>query len=479
MACPSSGGRGLLFIPLSDDNPLRFIRYQWVTIGIIARQCRRFRPANFRAWTERSARSFAVHPSELIQVRIVSDPLADRSIPSPFRRCGRSSPHVSCTTDVIHLASNMVFLWVFGDNVEDAMGHIKYLVFYLLCGRCRSLHTNHDAARLAAAARDEAAPSQETSCRIPDPPPACVGMGLAFRFIPLRVTATSDPRDVGGDAAVHDLDQPWRSGGLVGPTSAAWSPVAFSSRSWRRPSIPCLIVAPSLAYGARRPVARVSGRSFPSWPLASCATLFRWLTSIARYAPRHRQSVPSLGDGATATRQGCPVDAWRRWRSSDGQDVRHSHIASRAREDFALVRIRADGSRSEVVLIRRRTSVHLGLLAPGFARQVLIGKVGQKPGAVATFVRHTAMNANMRFIEIMLTILERGGGRFDFPTTERRARALASKLVERADDKIASSPGKLAKESALGLAPAVDCCRSAAGASNYVPGKLWSTGLLS
>ena len=28
----------------------------------------------------------------------------------------------------------MLFLWVFGDNVEDAMGHIKFLVFYLLCG---------------------------------------------------------------------------------------------------------------------------------------------------------------------------------------------------------------------------------------------------------------------------------------------------------------------------------------------------------
>jgi membrane associated rhomboid family serine protease len=31
-----------------------------------------------------------------------------------------------------HLGSNMLFLWIFGDNVEDVMGHIKYLVFYLL-----------------------------------------------------------------------------------------------------------------------------------------------------------------------------------------------------------------------------------------------------------------------------------------------------------------------------------------------------------
>jgi membrane associated rhomboid family serine protease len=31
-----------------------------------------------------------------------------------------------------HLGSNMLFLWIFGDNVEDVMGHVKYLIFYLL-----------------------------------------------------------------------------------------------------------------------------------------------------------------------------------------------------------------------------------------------------------------------------------------------------------------------------------------------------------
>lgn len=36
--------------------------------------------------------------------------------------------------DWLHLLTNMLFLWVFGDNVEDAMGHVRYLVFYLLCG---------------------------------------------------------------------------------------------------------------------------------------------------------------------------------------------------------------------------------------------------------------------------------------------------------------------------------------------------------
>jgi membrane associated rhomboid family serine protease len=34
----------------------------------------------------------------------------------------------------LHLIGNMWFLWVFGNNVEDSMGHIRYVLFYLLCG---------------------------------------------------------------------------------------------------------------------------------------------------------------------------------------------------------------------------------------------------------------------------------------------------------------------------------------------------------
>jgi membrane associated rhomboid family serine protease len=33
-----------------------------------------------------------------------------------------------------HLIGNMLFMWVFGNNIEDAMGHTKFLIFYLLCG---------------------------------------------------------------------------------------------------------------------------------------------------------------------------------------------------------------------------------------------------------------------------------------------------------------------------------------------------------
>jgi membrane associated rhomboid family serine protease len=38
-----------------------------------------------------------------------------------------------------HLISNMVFLWVFGNNIEDRLGHVKYLIFYLSCGALAAL----------------------------------------------------------------------------------------------------------------------------------------------------------------------------------------------------------------------------------------------------------------------------------------------------------------------------------------------------
>jgi membrane associated rhomboid family serine protease len=34
----------------------------------------------------------------------------------------------------VHIAGNMLYLWIFGDNVEDRFGHVKFLIFYLTCG---------------------------------------------------------------------------------------------------------------------------------------------------------------------------------------------------------------------------------------------------------------------------------------------------------------------------------------------------------
>lgn len=40
---------------------------------------------------------------------------------------------------ILHVAGNMLYLWIFGNNVEDAMGHMRYIVFYLVCGAAAAL----------------------------------------------------------------------------------------------------------------------------------------------------------------------------------------------------------------------------------------------------------------------------------------------------------------------------------------------------
>jgi membrane associated rhomboid family serine protease len=40
---------------------------------------------------------------------------------------------------IAHIAGNMLFLWIFGDNIEDRLGHVRYVGFYLLCGLIASL----------------------------------------------------------------------------------------------------------------------------------------------------------------------------------------------------------------------------------------------------------------------------------------------------------------------------------------------------
>jgi membrane associated rhomboid family serine protease len=63
----------------------------------------------------------------LVPLRLVDDPVG--AIPTVLTSMFM---HGSLS----HIAFNMLFLWIFGDNVEDAMGHARYLVFYLLGGIC-------------------------------------------------------------------------------------------------------------------------------------------------------------------------------------------------------------------------------------------------------------------------------------------------------------------------------------------------------
>lgn len=41
--------------------------------------------------------------------------------------------------NLLHVAGNMLYLWIFGNNIEDRLGHFKFLVFYLVCGLAAAL----------------------------------------------------------------------------------------------------------------------------------------------------------------------------------------------------------------------------------------------------------------------------------------------------------------------------------------------------
>jgi membrane associated rhomboid family serine protease len=123
----------MLFMPVWDLNPIKKIRYQYVTVGIIALNIVIYflfethfilhAPASF-------VDALSLRPRDV-------QPLSSflQHIPEQFRLVTYLFLHGS----ILHLLGNMVFLYVFGDNVEDAMGHVRFIVFYLLCGAFAAL----------------------------------------------------------------------------------------------------------------------------------------------------------------------------------------------------------------------------------------------------------------------------------------------------------------------------------------------------
>ncbi|MEZ5925399.1 MAG: rhomboid family intramembrane serine protease [Hyphomicrobiaceae bacterium] len=129
-----------MFVPIRDENRLRSIPYQYVTLGLIAVNFAVFIGLQLPDLLQGDvcgqmlfAKLFGVVPIELTGTQTTLDgcTLAGAlSIPEPLTLISYQFLH----GDVLHLLGNMLFLWVFGDNVEDALGHVRYLVFYLACG---------------------------------------------------------------------------------------------------------------------------------------------------------------------------------------------------------------------------------------------------------------------------------------------------------------------------------------------------------
>jgi membrane associated rhomboid family serine protease len=126
-------------IPLRDDNP-QFLT-PFVTTGLIG--------VNLLVWIfvqglgsdpslTRSVCVYGMIPGELLQTL----PAGTRIQLSALEACELSA-HPAWHTLVtsiflhagwLHLIGNMWFLWIFGNNVEDSMGHLRFGLFYLLCG---------------------------------------------------------------------------------------------------------------------------------------------------------------------------------------------------------------------------------------------------------------------------------------------------------------------------------------------------------
>jgi membrane associated rhomboid family serine protease len=112
-------------IPLNDENPTELT--PWMTLLLIA--------ANFFLWfyvqgagadferLEASVMVFGAQPCEITGACRTVELGWSALLTSMFMHGGW-----------MHLLGNMLFLWVFGNNIEDSMGHLRFLVFYLVCG---------------------------------------------------------------------------------------------------------------------------------------------------------------------------------------------------------------------------------------------------------------------------------------------------------------------------------------------------------
>jgi membrane associated rhomboid family serine protease len=137
-------------LPLKDDNPTR--RFPVLTVGLIV--------LNVLVFAYQSTRPVAdlpqgvLTPQEvaafndsrdglLCEFGLIPDRVLDGQAPANDVCVARNLDEARITgilthqflhADLLHLLGNMLFLWVFGNNVEDRLGRIRYLPFFVLCG---------------------------------------------------------------------------------------------------------------------------------------------------------------------------------------------------------------------------------------------------------------------------------------------------------------------------------------------------------
>ena len=134
--------------PISDDNSDRttwpVVNYTIIGLNVLV-----FLLLQQLGSNEHFTYAFSLVPREvttgidLVGPQVISDGLGNRAeimqyaspLPVYFNFVSSMFMHGS----IAHIAGNMLFLWIFGDNVEDRIGHLRYAVFYLLCGIAAAL----------------------------------------------------------------------------------------------------------------------------------------------------------------------------------------------------------------------------------------------------------------------------------------------------------------------------------------------------
>ncbi|HEV8081301.1 MAG TPA: rhomboid family intramembrane serine protease [Chitinophagaceae bacterium] len=138
-------------IPISDDDSDRirtpFVNYIFIALNVIV----------FIVFQKFGSNidftySYATVPAEILSghdivtaPNWVQDPISGQQVQIPGLGVTAFPVWLTLITSmfmhggIAHLGGNMLYLWVFGDNLEDRMGHVRYFFFYLLCGIIASL----------------------------------------------------------------------------------------------------------------------------------------------------------------------------------------------------------------------------------------------------------------------------------------------------------------------------------------------------
>jgi membrane associated rhomboid family serine protease len=116
-----------MFLPLHDQNPIRHVAFPYVTYGLIG-----LNALVFLLQLAMGSYGFQWFAVEYGMVPIVVRNVVEQPV-AWLPDWANLVTYAFLHGDWLHLLSNMLFLWIFGDNIEDALGHVKFLVFYLLC----------------------------------------------------------------------------------------------------------------------------------------------------------------------------------------------------------------------------------------------------------------------------------------------------------------------------------------------------------